>query len=135
MNEVIAYTDLSTEKMTDEMSRALLLNKLFSDLRGEGANLPEIISYMNKRTARHLSPFRLQNMIETLVKSKHIVETVHKTLGGRVYRRFSITTNGVALLLAYVQFLPRDDRQAAREHFGPVMAALQAVMIDRTEKA
>lgn len=100
----------SAQKLDDNRARALILQCLFSSI-GEGISAPEIHRFIAVQSAKPVSKFRIDEMLEDLVKVGHIDLHVKTSKGGRITRKYEIVGCGLIHLSSISHLLPREIRK------------------------
>lgn len=106
---------LVSKKLTDDAASSLILACLFSDTRGEGVAVPTLVRFCSVQSAKGCSTYRVENIVTRMIQSGYVLLAETKTPGGRIYKRYSITTTGVLYLSSLVPHLPKTIRPHMQE--------------------
>jgi len=106
---------LVSKKLTDDAASALILACLFSDTRGEGVAVPQLVRFCSVQSTKGCSTYRVENIVVRMMLSGYVGLEEIKTPGGRVYKRYSIMTTGVLYLASLVPHLPKTIRPHMQE--------------------
>lgn len=99
------------KKLDDDTARALILQALYVRV-GQGMSAPQIQRFITTQSANSFSKFRLEEMLETLIKSKMILIDKKTSKNGRITKRYELMPQGLILLIANNHLLPKDIKKS-----------------------
>ncbi len=115
------------KRLDDDTARVLILQALYVRV-GEGMSAPHIQRFITTQSANSFSKFRLEEMLEILIRSKMIGVDKKTSKNGRITKRYELTPQGLILLIANNHLLPKDIKKSNCTPFAEVFRFALAEM-------